>query len=398
MSGPRFAAFGSPAFRRYFVAQIVAQTGMWFQTLAVALVVAERTGSAFALSGVAVATFTPTLAFAWLAGRACDRWSPRRILIASTAVIGAVSPAMIVVLTADRLDLLALYVALALSGSAATFARIAAQSLVFELVGGSLLQNASIWASMMASTARIAGPGLAGATIALVGEAGSLIVNTVLAVVGAILVATIRERDLVPRRAQSGPGNARPARVRLAAPVVTVIAMNGVVCLVAMNIAIGLTAIVTFEFGGDATVLGLSHSLNAIGAVAAALVLTRLRRVTPVVAALGALAFAVGQLLTAAPPWIIVFLGMTGLLGLGMGLFQSGVATAVQTGTPPAQLGRAMSLVNLTSFGALPFGAVLLGALIELLGPRAALAVDGGVCAVVALVTLLMLRRLGRRT
>ena len=55
----RFAAFAVPAFRRYVAAHFLAQAGTWFQTLAVSLAVAQRTGDAYALSGVAVATLPP---------------------------------------------------------------------------------------------------------------------------------------------------------------------------------------------------------------------------------------------------------------------------------------------------------------------------------------------------
>lgn len=397
MSGSRFAAFSSRGFRRYFLAQIVAQTGLWFQTLTVALVVAERTGNAFALSGVAIATFAPTLAWSWVAGRASDRWSPRRILIASTVVIGLVSPAMIIVLTAPVLELVPLYTALAVFGSASTFARVSAQALVYELVGEELLQNASIWASVMVSTARIAGPGLAGATLALVGEAGSLLVNTGFALVAATLVATISERELFPRRERAA-GSIRvsdPAHA-LSRSIIAVIVLNGVVSLVAMNVAVTLTSIVSFELDGDAAALGITHTLNAIGAVFAGFLLTRVRHMTAIAVALGAIAFALSQLLLAAPAELVPFLLLTPILGLGLGLYQSGLMTAVQTGTPPALLGRAMSLVNLTSFGPLPLGAVLIGFLIETLGARGALAASGVLCLVTAAVMIVLMRRILR--
>src|SRR5690606_4463313 len=126
---PRFAAFGVPAFRRFFVAQFLSHTGTWFQTLAVAIVIAERTGSAFALSGTAIASFGPTLLFSWVAGRVCDRWSPRRVAIIATILLAATAPGLIVVFAQEQLSLPWLYAILAFGGSAATFVRIACQAL-----------------------------------------------------------------------------------------------------------------------------------------------------------------------------------------------------------------------------------------------------------------------------
>src|SRR5690606_25439680 len=84
VSGTRpapFAAFRSGNFSRYFTGQLVSNVGLWFQNLALSLVVLEITGSAQALALVTVAQFGPITLFGGLAGRVVDAVSARTVLL-----------------------------------------------------------------------------------------------------------------------------------------------------------------------------------------------------------------------------------------------------------------------------------------------------------------------------
>jgi predicted MFS family arabinose efflux permease len=79
--------------------------------------------------------------------------------------------------------------------------------------------------------------------------------------------------------------------------------------------------------------------------------------------------------------------------GFGMMLFFSTSNTTVQTIVPNEMRGRVMGIWSLIFGGMIPFGSLEAGAVAHFFGTAATLAVGGIICAIAALVTLMIMRR-----
>lgn len=392
----RLGALGQPNFALYFGGQLVSNTGTWFQNLAISLVVLQITGSASALAFVTVAQFGPVLLFGALAGRLADAVRPRTILIVTSLTAAIVTAGLGFAVAGDDPNLILLYGLIAISGSAQTFERIAAQAIIFELVGPALLQNAVVLSTIYVSAARSIGPGLAGVAFLTMGPSACLFINAIS--FGAVVIALllIRPRRLHMRPLPDGARASTLATIgRLAhnRPLLILLIVNVIVTVFAMNMNVVLTTVVTLDFGGDARELGLVHTLNAIGAITGGILLTRARHVGVSLLVPACFAFALVLLINAAIPTLLLFLVVAPLLGLGLGFYQGVLNSAAQGASAPHEIGRTMSLVTMGNFGVAPFGAVLIGLIIDLTTGQTAFVVGATACLVcVALVYFAVVR------
>lgn len=376
--------FANRSFTFYFSGQVISHTGTWFQNLALSLVVLDATGSARALSGVTVAQFLPLLLLSIPAGWVADRVRPRSILMV-TSMASAVVVGMLAVVTFEPAPATGkIYLLVAALGTAHTFERVAAQALIYEIVGPSGLTRAVSVATIALASARSIGPGLAGLVFQNLGASACMIINASSFVLVFFSILIIRAERLFPRatrvRADSGRLSLRRNRALM-----TLLVVNVIITLFAFNLMLVLTATVTLTFEGDAASLGAVHALNALGAIVGGLAAAG-RTDTPV----RALAFAcvllgAALLVNAAAPTLLIFLVLGPFLGLGVGYFQGILHAAAQASVPPEQIGRTMSLVTLGNYGMMPFGALLIAGVIDAYDGRVALAVGGAaalLCAV----------------
>ena len=78
-------------FRTFFLVQLVALVGTWMQTVSQAWLVLQLTNSPFKLGLLGTLQFGPILLLSPVAGVIADRWPPRRLLIATQAVLAVPS-------------------------------------------------------------------------------------------------------------------------------------------------------------------------------------------------------------------------------------------------------------------------------------------------------------------
>lgn len=392
------AAFGVANYRFYWTGQLLGQTGTWFQNLAIALLIVQLTGSASALALVTVAQFGPMLLLAPLAGRLADRVRPRSILVVTSALLGVVALLLAWEVSNEQPTLPVVYGLIVCSGIVTAFDRVAGQAIIYELVGGPLLQSGVVLSTVYISAARSIGPGLAGFAVLAFGAAGCLVINAASYLVVLAALLSVRPTRMFARPAPEGERTSLLGDIRASArnrPLLVLLLVNVFVTIAAYNFNVVLTAAVTLEFGGDAGALGATHALNAVGAVIGGLVVAwavRVRVVTIVPALVG---FAVALAINAAAPTLQLFLFAAPVLGIGIGVYQAVMQSAAQGASPPWAIGRTMSLVSLGNVGVAPIGAILAGILIDATSPRTALGVGAAACVVAAIVAWGALRRIG---
>ncbi|MDQ0693086.1 MFS transporter [Arthrobacter sp. W4I7] len=394
--GAAAGPFSSRSFRLYFTGQLVSNTGSWFQNLAISLVVLQETGSATALALVTIAQFAPVFLFAPLAGWLADTVPIRRILMVTSGGSVAVAVGLIEVLGRPEISVPWLLGWLVLAGSFQGVERIAAQAFVYEMVGPDLLKAGAVMTSMYVSAARSIGPGLAGLAFAAFGPVPCLGINAVSYAAVVIAVLLIRPADLHQRQVSRGGGEKiRLRRLPVFPLLASLLLVNVVVMVSGMNMNVVITALVTETHGGGAEHLGLAHALNAVGAVAGGLFLARLRSLSFATLTPVCLIFAVALAANALAPDLVWFMTLAPVLGLGIGLFQGTLTASAQSLVPPAAIGRMMSLVTMGTFGSIPLGALVSGALIDVASARLPFLVGSLACLVSSAAVLIIVRRLG---
>lgn len=402
MSEPRGTAGAAGPFRQrnfslYFIGQVVSNTGVWFQNLALQLVVLGATGSAQALGGITVAQFLPIFLLGLAAGRLVDRVPPRTVLMVTSLASAAVTAALALVVT-ETPTLWLLYGLVGMLGTVQAFERVAAQAIIFELVGRASLSRAASISTIALAAARSVGPALAGLAFQGLGAAVCVLINA-----GAYLLVfasrcLIRPVELHPRAPQASdvgsPGSAKDGRsasasFRRSRNVNTLLAVNVAMSLLAMNFGLVLTATVELSYGGDASAVGTVHTLNAVGAVAGGILAARRRLVTVRSLVPATTLFGATLALNAAAPTLTLFFMFAPLLGVGVGYYQGIVNAAAQESVPPQFIGRMMSWMTLGSYGMVPFGALVMGWVIDASSGRVSLAV-AAVTAVACTVVVLL--------
>lgn len=388
-----FEPFGNGRFSLYFSGQVVSNTGTWFQNLALSLVVLDATGSAQALSGVTVAQFLPLLVLSIPAGRLADRVRPRTILLVTSLASALVVAGLAVVTLAPEPSVLAIYGLVAALGTVHAFERVAAQAIIFEIVGPESLGRAVSLSTIALASARSIGPGLAGIAFQALGPTACMLINSASFVLVFASIVAIRPARLFPRprRADRTGGGIRPSF--FSRELVTLLVVNAVVALLALNLMLVLTSTVTLTFAGDATAVGATHTLNALGAIVGGVLAAGRDRVTvrSLIVACGGLGAAL--LLSAAAPTLAILFAVGPLLGLGVGYYQGILNAAAQVSVTPDQIGRTMSLVTLGNYGMVPFGALLMGWVIDAQGGKTALGIGGLAALACATFVAVRLRR-----
>jgi MFS family permease len=205
-------------FRRLWVGQVVSQIGDYFAFLAMLVVVSDISAGSVdlstAVSGMMISLTLPRLLFGALAGVFVDRWDRRRAMLLSDLLRMVLTLAMI---PAFRAGNLALMYGLAFAMSAVgTVFNPAKNAIIADLIPKEHLLSANSLSQASAMLTKLAGPALAGATFAAVGQGNqwiAFVINSAsfLASAVAIWLLPVPRRPLGPAQGSAAPAE-RPLR------------------------------------------------------------------------------------------------------------------------------------------------------------------------------------------
>ena len=367
-----------PAFRRLAASYTLNELGWGFGTVALAVLVFDRTGSALATTALFLGTaFLPALLAPALTAR-LDRLAVRRALPLLYLVEAALFGGLVVV--AERFWLPAVLAlafadgAVAIAGRALTRAAVAATlTPVGTLAEGNRLLNVAF------SIAFAAGPALAGLVVATAGVSASLAVTAALFVAMALTLATAK--TLPGARADADTGWLARLRegfsyVRARGPVRRVLGAHAA----ALSFAAAVTPIevvyVKQSLGADTAAYGLLLAAWGVGTVVSSIGLARAPRVSAfVLIPLSAAAMGGGYLVMAGAWSLAVAVAGAVLGGAGNGVYYVSVVQALQERIADDFQARVMALLESTTAACYGVGFVLGGALASLADPRLAIAV-----------------------
>ncbi len=260
-------------YRLFFAGQVVSVAGTWMQNIALAWLVIELSTSPLAVGALAFCRFVPFFLFGLVAGVVIDRLDTRRLLLATQAAAMVVSIALAVVTLSGWATLPVVYALAAIGGLVLVFDAPGRQTLTFQMVGESELQNAVALNSGLFNASRVIGPALAGLLIAVVGTGLCFVVNAISFLAVLVALYLIREDELYPVEKRPGTkvvagireGLAWAAHTPLARIVLCVVT---VVSLVGFNfnVLVPLLASQTLDVGaGTFGLLSAAFGLGALG-------------------------------------------------------------------------------------------------------------------------------------
>jgi len=375
-------AFHHADFRRFFWAQLVAQTGTWMQTVAQSWLVLQLTPSPFKLGLIGSLQFAPILLFSIASGALADRVRKRRLLIGAQAALGCQALGLAALVGSGRVEYWHVAVLAFCSGLVNVLDQPARQSLVAEMVGRADVASAVALNSASFNAARIVGPGLGGLLIASFGVVPAFVLNGLGFAVAVIMLLGLRTQGAP--KARSGEGVLRDVvtglRYAFSTPEIRLtLGLLFIVSICVFNFTVYVPLVVRTVLHLGAEGFGLLMACLGVGAVTGALTVGALgaRRPPPAVlfTAAALACSALVTLSTARTFWLAaVLLFFTGLFGL---VLVASCNTAMQLSAPDELRGRVMSLYTLIWGGVFPFGAFIVGAISEHWGVGRALLVNG---------------------
>ena len=390
-------------FAPFFYANVLSNTGNWFQNVAAGIVVYGLTGSNTAVGAVSILQFTATMLLTPVAGRLTDRVDRKRMLLVGqfVAFLGALGLAITVAaLGVDGLPgPWPVYAATGVIGIGAAIILPSLQAIVPALVRPGDLDRAITLNSMTFNIARGVGPVLAGSVIAAFGAVWAFGINTLTFVPLLVVLVIITPRGSVTPdddRADDAEGGTTvldAVRWVRAHPTVGVLLVG--------TLGVGWTSdpfstlmpAVAEGFGYGERVVGFLVGAFGLGAALTAPASDRIRARLGRgrVAATGLALASVGLVVLAVAPVVHVGLVGAAIAGSGFLLGVTSTNTELQRGIPEELRGRVMALWSVAFLGCRPVAAVVDGSIADATSPSVALGVAAGVAATAA--TFMFVRR-----
>ena len=396
---PRWVAFRPLRHRNFALvwsAALISNIGTWMETIAVGVLVTERTGQAGWTALVAAAGFLPLGLMGPIGGAIADRVDRRRFMLGSTALQTVCAGTLTVLSATGHASPGAVAVVVFVAGCVAGLGFPAYQAMMPDLVPKDDLLGAVSLGQAQFNLGRVVGPALAGIAISLGSYTWAFAINT--ASFGAMLAALNALR--VPDTARDTSDTSIWERIRVGATasrrepgVWAAILVIGAIALLASPFIALIPAVARVRFHGGAGLTSTFVSAQGIGAVGGALLVPalaqRIGRHRLLMAGLVALPTAL-ILYAASPTPVWATITLVGVGATYICVF-SGLGTVVQLRAPAHLRARVVSLYFLALGAFYPVGTVFQGPIADRVGLGEVTA--GGAALLLAVLGLLRLVR-----
>jgi MFS family permease len=380
-------ALSSRNYRLFFGGQGISLVGTWMQSVAVSWLVYRLTGSALLLGVLGFAGQIPVLVLAPFAGVIADRVPLRRLLVATQVASLLQATGLAVCTLTGHISWPGIVVLSALLGVINAFDMPVRQAFVIQMVESPAdLPSAIALNSFLVNGARLVGPPVAGLLIAVLGEGVCFALNAV-SYIG-VIVALLAMRLGPPRAARPHASVWNELRDGFGyafgfTPIRDILGLLALSSLVGMSYGTVMPVFAREVLGGGARTLGFLLGAAGLGALLAAAVLAARNTVLGLgrIIVLGLAAFGLALVVGAQMRNTVAAMALMLFVGFGMMLHIASSNTILQTLVDDDKRGRVMSLYAMAFIGMTPFGSLLAGALMHVLGAPGALEI-GGVCCV----------------
>ena len=379
-----------PMFRVFWLASLGSNIGTWINGTASGWVMTDLSSSPVMVSLVQAAASLPLVLFALGAGAFADIIDRRRYLIATQIWLVLSAAALAFLAATDRLDAWNLLILTFALGSGAAMAMPALSAVIAELVPGKLLPQAISLGSLSMNLARSIGPALGGLLLAQFGAWAAYSLNAI-SFFGMFLMLWYWKRrpsdDVLPPERFMQALRAGLRYAGLASQFRAVLIRATAFILFATSTWALLPLIARHELAGNSDTYGFLLTFVGIGAVAAAILLPRIRAYsTPDGVVLGAtIIYAVTTLCLATLKSETMAYGVMAICGAAWISVLSSLQLAAQISVPAWVRGRALSLYLMVFSAGMTFGSLLWGWIAAQAGTPAALAISAAGAVLAAL-------------
>lgn len=378
-------------YRLYFGGQAISFTGSWMQQIAASWLLLQMTHSPVAVGALALAQLLPVTVFGLFVGTLLDRFEVRRVAIAAETASLVMAATLAALTLAHVVTVWQIYVTAVLMGVGQSVGGPARHALVFEMVGPDDLANAVGLNSSLGTAARVLGPAIGGAVVAVAGAGVAFGVNSAsfLAEVAALLALDTAKlhRPLHDHGATIIGGALDALRFVVRTPRAAV-AFFGVLVLSTFcfnfNVLLPLVAERTLHSG--AGTFGLIAAIFGAGALCGATLNASRGQASLRVLLIGALGYGVFELVLAPlgslwPTCIVLF-----AIGFFYTQWGTTALATIQLEAPEHLRGRAAGLYFFAFLGGAPLGGLFAGWLVDAGGTELAFSVAGVVAVLTACV------------
>jgi MFS family permease len=378
---PRFAALRQRNFRLLWAGQLISYTGSMMQMAAILWQVYALTGDPLALGVVGLVRLLPTFVFSIFSGVAADSFDRRKVMLVTQSGMALVALAFAGFTFTGTMTIGLLYLLTMLSAVFGAFDAPARQSLIPALVPREHLANAFSLNSTMMQAANVLGPALGGLMIGRSGLEWVYVANAVsfLAVIFSLLAMTGVGGRMVDRPRVSLGAALEGMRFVFSHPIIRSTMLLDFVATFFASATALLPIFATDILNVGAEGYGVLFSAAAVGALAAGLILSLMRRLPrqgPLLLiavgffSLGTLLFGLSRTF-----WItFLALAITGATDMVSMVVRN---TARQMETPDSLRGRMVSLNMIFFMGGPQLGEFEAGAVADWLGAPVSVILGG---------------------
>jgi len=357
-------------YRWLWIASVASNIGTWLQGVGSSWLMTTLSTSAFLVAFVQAATSLPMFLLSLPAGALADVLDRRRILLVTQIWMTVAATALGVMTLLGKVTPWWLLIFTFLLGLGAALNGPPWQAIVPELVPREDLAGAITLQSIGFNIARAAGPAIGGLLVAAAGPGWTFLLNAV-SFLGVVAVLFLWRRpsveSMLPAERFFGAMRTGLRYVRHAPEVIAPIVRGSVFVLCASSLWALLPIVARVDLKQGPGGYGILLTALGLGAVAAAMVLPRLKRnnSTDLVVAVATLVFAGSTAVLALVhsfPVVCVALVLAGGAWLS---HLSSLNVAVQTVVPSWVSGRALSVYMLIFYAGLTAGSALWGAVAD---------------------------------
>ena len=373
-------------YRLYYIGQIISTSGTFMQSVAQAWLVLELTHSGTALGIATALQYLPILVLGPYGGVITDRFSKRKILYITQSISGVLALILGALVATSLVKVWMVYVLAFCLGLVTVFDNPTRQTLYIELVGPDNLRNAVTLYSTMVNLARIIGPAIAAAVIAVFGLAPCFIINGVSYIAVVIMLGMMRADEMlitppVPRsKGQLMEGFKYVVSTPVLGSSLLVMAIIG---MLTFEFQVSLPLIAQFTFKGDAGSYAFLTGSMGFGAAIGGIFFASRKGIRPYKLVSASLLFGLAVLAAAFMPSLLLSALALVLVGICSINFSSLGNSILQLESSPQMRGRVMSFWSVAFLGSTTIGGPMVGWFAEAAGARWGLAL-GGVAALIA--------------